>query len=63
MGSEAFGKLGLRSQCVLGNPTPTQGAPPQDELPHQKDRLKLMTSNGMVCSLCVPPQALSLFSL
>lgn len=60
MGSGAFGKLGMRSQCVLGNPTPTQGAPPQDELPHQKDRLKLMTSTGMVCSLYAPPQALSL---
>ncbi len=35
MGSVAFGKLDLRSQCVLGNPTPTQGALPQDEIPHQ----------------------------
>lgn len=54
MGSGAFSKLGLRIQCVLGNPTPTQGALPQDELPHQIDRLKLMTSTRMVCSLCVP---------
>lgn len=64
MGSGAFGKLGFWSQCVLGNPTPTQGAPPQDELPHQKHCLKLMTSTGMVCSPYVPPSGpLSLFTV
>lgn len=54
MGAGAFGKPALRSHCVPGNPTPSKGAPPQDELPHQKDRLKLMTSTGMVCALRVP---------